>query len=120
MVVNTGLNVPGPGTVREWSTGWGGGLLPASLFPLSSALALGGPRWTSCLRDWEDSADPGQAEPGMQLRQGGLSVLSQLRSALQGAVNPKVMQARDWESDCFLSFFDWCLESDSLLKQQSV
>lgn len=99
MVVNKDPTVPDPGTVRGWSAGWGR-LLPASRFPLSSALALEGPCWTCCLRDWEDSctsdlskvpsrdpedrADPGLAETGKQLRQGGLSVMSPLRSAPTG------------------------------------
>lgn len=54
-------------------------------------------------RDRAVRAEPGQAEPRTQLRQGGLSVMSQLRSALQGAANPRAMQARDWESDFFFS-----------------
>lgn len=68
-------------------------------------------------RDPEDRPEPGLAETGKQLRQGGLSVMSQLRSALQSAVCPSAMLARDWESDFFLSFIDWYLESDSLLAQ---
>lgn len=92
MVVNKEPTVPDPGTGRGWSEGWGR-LLPASLFPFSSALALAGPVASETgkvlvqvicqgkvpSRNREGRAEPGQAEIRKQLRQGGLSVKSQLR-----------------------------------------